>query len=383
MRQKYYTSLTFTDETLVARRRLGQTDLAVKVGQVGTSSATKPKNLGTFDYAHLRAPLPKNIVSGIFKPSPASYFLMRRSNDGYISATGMFKATFPYAEVDEEEMERKYIKNLETTSPDETAGNIWIPPQHALELAAEYRIEPWIRALLDNSPIEVNVSKEATPKSISPPPKFLLPQESLAAPTPVRARSRRSASPTKSSSPKKSSGSTRARKSKAESKAESTEPSAKTAAKNLQQALKAAATEEIKPPAPKTSDKSKAKADAVVKVNVDSDVEVKGDVETTHTRVEVEMPAGSPELPLPEDTEAMIAEAKRMVEEATKSSNAAGPSNPKKRKVEDKDESEKGSAPAKKAKVESELRKEKVKTRALIGISATLVIGYVRGVPTE
>lgn len=69
---------------LVDRRRLGQTDLSVRAGQVGTSNATKVENLGIFDYAHLRAPLPKDLSgSGIFSasksvPIPDSYFLMVR-----------------------------------------------------------------------------------------------------------------------------------------------------------------------------------------------------------------------------------------------------------------------------------------------------------------
>jgi len=74
--------LTSTDDILVERRRLGQTDLTVKPGQVGITSATKAENLGIFDYAHLRVPLPRNLKgSGIFSLQrnhsyPDSYFLM-------------------------------------------------------------------------------------------------------------------------------------------------------------------------------------------------------------------------------------------------------------------------------------------------------------------
>lgn len=71
-----------TDAELVKKRRLGQTKLEVKPGQVGTNNATKPENLGLFDYAHLRAPLPKDLEdSEIFmahshQSTPEAYFLM-------------------------------------------------------------------------------------------------------------------------------------------------------------------------------------------------------------------------------------------------------------------------------------------------------------------
>ncbi|QSZ34203.1 hypothetical protein DSL72_005792 [Monilinia vaccinii-corymbosi] len=408
-------------ETLVARRRLGQTDLAVKTGQLNTSSSTRAKNLGTFDYAHLRAPLPKGIHSGIFKPSPASYFLMRRSNDGYISATGMFKATFPYSETAEEETERRYIKSLPTTSEDETAGNVWIPPHHALELAEEYQILPWIKALLDNAPIEVNPTKDQTPKSIAPPPRFdfkdfepipapklqldeapqISPPESLPAPTSARVgRPRRSASPSKyaTSSPRKI-----ARPRKASARLASLEPAAAVTTNGLEQvrengdvetgkkvdSTESTESEPVKDPVkepveePITEESSEEVSEPAVTVKVDTDVEVNGDVETTHTHVQVEMPVGLSELPLPEDTEAMIAKAKEMVEAAVKH-DAAIPSRPKqvKRKAEefeaddsDDEEEEAMEAPAKKVKVAADLKKERVKTRALIGLSATLAIG--------
>lgn len=138
------------DEELLARRRLGKTKLAVKPGQIGTSNATQPQNLGPFgkshgggpataakkdlEYAHLRAPLPADLKgSEIFatqsnQPHPETYFLMRRSTDGFCSATGMFKIAFPWAGHAEEKAERDHLKSLSSTSSDEVAGNIWIEP---------------------------------------------------------------------------------------------------------------------------------------------------------------------------------------------------------------------------------------------------------------
>lgn len=70
--------LCITDEILVERRRLGQTDLKAP----GSSPGDASKTIGIFDYAHLRVPLPSDLSkSGIFTPLkngayPESYFLM-------------------------------------------------------------------------------------------------------------------------------------------------------------------------------------------------------------------------------------------------------------------------------------------------------------------
>ena len=390
-----------------------------------------PSSLGVFDYAHLRAPLPKGIVSGIFKSSPSSYFLMRRSSDGFVSATGMFKASFPYAATEEEETERRYIKSLPTTSPEETAGNIWIPAEQALALADEYRVTPWIRALLDPADIPVSgTSDNSPPKKIDAPPKFFSGRPSLAPPTPTSlpraSRSRRSASPTKStggkrgraSSPRKRSAKTAAAASRVlttESQAapaeEETPAEISANAQNQsftstqttvvaksqssvdeETRVKESVEDELVKPGPA------AKGGAKVKLHADVEVEAgdKGDG-VAETKLEVLLPAGGP--PSAEETAKMVAEAKEMVKAAAEEvqeaaegqsteepSSAAAGSKKSKRKAEEinaDDEADKENADganaqppkAKKVKTEVDIKKERIRRRAAIGIGATVAVG--------
>lgn len=354
----------------------------------GAPGEVDPSSLGVFDYAHLRAPLPKGIQSGIFKSSPNSYFLMRRSQDGYVSATGMFKATFPYAEAAEEEAERKYIKSLDTTSFEETAGNVWIPPHVALSLADEYRISSWIRALLDPAEIAVTNAPDSPPKRIQAPPKYDLlksGQVSLAPPTPSSisrsTRARRSASPAKArpiASPKKRTTKVKATQHSITDNGSSTAGTDSTAATDDIEI-----TEISKEPSVIFA---LAEEEAKVQVRVDQQVKVFEGVETTHTSIELDLPFKGP--PTVEETTRMIEEAKALVDSAAAEVATSGEQQKSKRKAGDITVGEEDGEVldrelelleprAKKVKTDVELRKARVRNRALVGLSATLAIGLV------
>ncbi|KAK3901098.1 hypothetical protein C8A05DRAFT_35234 [Staphylotrichum tortipilum] len=394
---------------LVGRRRLGQTQLTARMVAAVPGGEVEPSALGAFDYAHLRAPLPKGIVSGIFKSSPPSYFLMRRSQDGFVSATGMFKATFPYAAQEEEEAERKYMKSLPSTSHEETAGNVWIPPEQALALADEYKIAPWIRALLDPADISNNAGADSgPPKKISAPPKFFVNQPSLVPPTPSSTRrSRRSVSPSKPAVSKRAIATPRKRRAASSqssvatdnlppaSTSDSVSPTLVNGETPFQSQASAATTMKAKIIESTEADvkiasiekDSAAPLEPVeeepkIKVHLDQDVKVDADgKEVKHTTVEVEVPIFG-EMPSADDAAKLVAEAKAMVEAAVSTDKEAAGAlwgSKGKRKTDDllegeEDEAE-GSAAAKKVKTEAELRKEKIRKRAFFGLTATVAVG--------
>ncbi|KAF2229661.1 hypothetical protein EV356DRAFT_493417 [Viridothelium virens] len=378
-------------EILVERRRLGSTNLDVKPGQVGVANATRKENLGVFDYAHLRVPLPADLKgTGIFqlqanRKFPEAYFLMRRSSDGYLSATGMFKAAFPWASLEEEAAERKYITSLKTTADDEVAGNVWIPPDQALELGTEYSMTLWIQALLDPEPVHQSPSD-----NISSPPIFRMakntrtnvngtagspksPKSDVPESTSTRPRTRRSVSPTKIATPSRKIASPRKpRVPKGSQRGAST--------RETSNALQDAIAES--PPALDG-------ADDKVKVGVETSVAIaENGEEVTNTKVKVEMPKGNSDLPLPENTEEMVRTAKEMVEEARKlDSNDSGKVSGKgagrkgKRKAEEitgaEEEGQESSSarPEKKAKITvREHEQLKARSKALIGLTATFTI---------
>ena len=234
---------------------------------------------------------------------------------------------------------------------------------------------PWVQALLDHAAIQQN-HDDPVKAPISPPPHFKFtandrthlppPNGTPARASTPKARGRpRGGSPAKNASPAKSH---KKRVTKKEKEADAA------TARQASEALQSALDDTVSTAAPESSvDGDKAR------VEVESVVEVKGDKETTMTNVRVEM--SSKELQLSENPEEMIAKAKEMVEEVKKIEGESS-SGPSKRKAEELDESDDAAdnelQPAKRARLlQQALKKEKVRNRAMIGVAATLAIGYV------
>ena len=254
-----------------------------------------------------------------------------------------------------------------------------------LDLADEYSMRAWIEALLDPQPIEKGTKDSNA--TIATPPRFKLPGRDESFPVPqlsastMRKRELRSASPGKAGTTPagRKIASPRKRKTKAQKEAEAQSP-AKAASSALRNAVENGAPESSVEPTPSAASDT-AKEDTI-QVEVQETSEVVDGVETTHTNVKVVMPADNPDLELPTDAEGVIEKAHEIAETARKLQESKGKS--LKRKADDMEDEEEVTSeplavqPVKKQRVlEDQLKKERVKARALIGITATLAIGYV------
>lgn len=244
----------------------------------------------------------------------------------------------------------------------------------ALNLADEYGMRPWIVALLDPEPIEKGM-KDKDKHDIATPPKFVVPKDMILPAqglTSMRTRNRelRSSSPTKIATPSRKIASPRkSRTTRSSNKVDGTS-NASALHRQLQNGIEGSVEPES------------VNGDLVT-VEVDEVVEKDKDTEIVHTTVKVEVPHNHPDVTLPESAEDMVAQARRMVEEANRlEGNRVNGVKALKRKAEeleeDDDEVSLEVQPVKKARVlEEELKKERVKSKALIGLSVTMAIGSV------
>lgn len=273
--------------------------------------------------------------------------------------------------------------------------------QIALELASEYKMYDWVRALLD--PADIPQSPSSAKKQITPPPKYELPPiEAPEALLPAsRTRSRRSASPSKKAGTPRKPRQTKAQK---EAAAEATNEANATLQNALDDSLPTAdgevngdvlpSVEEVKEvkedlevspvKGKKTTTKTKKQAateedsDDKVKIDVKSDAAEGDSVETAQTTISVEMPISLPEAPSAEETQEMISKAKDMVKDAVKlqdepaeSSTAAKKRGAEEAELSEEEDEESRKLRTKRAKVlEEKLKRERVRNRTLVGMTA-------------
>ena len=135
-----------------------------------------------------------------------------------------------------------------------------------------------------------------------------------------------------------------------------------------------------KPEDRKSTEGRKLTDDKKAVLKVVSETVVNGTEETTSTGLEFEFPGGMANVPVPENPEQMIADAQAMVDDALKIDGGRPGSSKRKAEEmdEDSDEDSLGEQPAKRAKLlEEKLKTERVRNRAMLGVTATLIASWV------
>lgn len=254
----------------------------------------------------------------------------------------------------------------------------------ALELAEEYGIVAWIKALLDEEPIieitfsETGLDDEKKDKKnpIPQPPRFEftandrthLPPPSTPRHVTPRPRGRpRGSSPVKNGTVAARVATPRKPRAVKET---SKEPSVTNAT-----AVREASTTSLDNAASTSSEQLSVES-ITVKKESSLPLQLNGDAETTTTNVQIKIPV----LSHPKSPEKIIEKAKEMVEEAWKLEGEVSSRRNIKRKAEVLEDSEAPvePPPMKRARVlERELKRERVQKRALIGVAATLLVGYL------
>lgn len=202
----------------------------------------------------------------------------------------------------------------------------------------------------------------------------------------TRARSLRSASPSKSATPVRAIASVRKKRSTMRSTSNNVTANsavAKTPTSSFLSAVDSATSIADTESRDASVDPDAAPKDDIIHVHIDTTVDRHDDIESTHTKLQIDMPAGLPDLPLPTDPQDMLAQAKELVEAANRMDGRINGVKSLKRKAddfEDDDDDENvlelAERSVKRQKVlEVDLKKERVKTKALIGLSATLTVG--------
>ena len=253
-----------------------------------------------------------------------------------------------------------------------------LTPVEALALSDDYGIRHWIIALLDPEPITHGTSDPN--KNIQSPPSYKIAD--------MANDSKKSKSPT----PKKTGGRKSVRGARSESPVKKT-PARKIATPRKPRTTRRKADAEDEAASMQgenVNGEAAAQAEEKVKIEVESAAQptANGEDEVEQTKVNIEMPASHPDIEVPDNAQDMLAQAREMVDEANKL-NGTGASTGTvrgkgKRKADEIAVDEDEAVPAaagpetKRAKtVQVELRKERIKRRALTGIAASLAIGYV------